>query len=273
MKEKAPTLRTLETFAGVFFIGAWFLYFAGKGLFAPFSGDDLMNLHGYLSKPAHTLLVDNLRYWSTAYRPMGGLFYTSFYYGFGFDPLPLRMGCFTLLGVNLVLLFRFGRLLSQSSEVALLATLLFSYHAWFVDLYYSSGTIYDLLCFTFYFAAFIFYIRIRQAGRLLSLRESLIFGGFYICSLNAKEMAVTLPLFLVIYETLYHQPKITPRAMLAWSLQEGRTACMAALLTVPYVIGKVTGSGSLVENPAYRVSISPVRFLKTFHLYLNPLFY
>jgi hypothetical protein len=29
----------------------------------------------------------------------------------------------------------------------------------------------------------------------------------------------------------------------------------------------------LVENPAYRLTISPVRYLHTFHLYLNPLLY
>jgi hypothetical protein len=253
----------LPALIGGLFILAWFLFFAGRGLFAAFSGDDLMNLHGYLSRPFHTLLLDNFRYWSTSYRPLGGLFYASIYSLFGFHPFPFRLVCFGLLGVNLLLLFRFCQLLSKSLEVALLATLLVSYHAWFVDLYYSSGTVYDLLCFAFYLGALNFYIRIREQGRRLNLIESLTFCGLYICALNAKEMAVTLPLFVALYEWLFHWGK---RVDLLGAL-------LTALITVPYVIGKLTGAGSLIENPLYQLSISPVHFLKTFHLYMNPLFY
>ncbi len=246
------------------FIGAWFLFFAGRGLFAAFSGDDLMNLHGYLSRPWHTLLLDNLRYWSTAYRPLGGLFLRVALRSVRVPSVavPDWMLLFTP-GINLFLLFRFCQLLSKSVGVALIATLLVSYHAWFVDLYYSSGTVYDLLCFAFYIGALNFYVRIREQGRLLNFSESLIFCGLYICALNAKEMAVTLPIFVALYEGLYHRGKRV----------DLRAALWTGLLTVPYVIGKLTGPGSLTENPMYRVSVSPVHFLKTFHLYMNPLFY
>jgi len=44
-------------------------------------------------------------------------------------------------------------------------------------------------------------------------------------------------------------------------------------MTVPYVLGKLLLKGSLVENEAYRLNISPTVFLDAFHLYLNPLFY
>ena len=52
-----------------------------------------------------------------------------------------------------------------------------------------------------------------------------------------------------------------------------RPAIATALLTVPYVIGKLTGPESLAANPAYRPAISPAKYLHTFHLYLNVLFY
>ena len=258
--------------AGAVFVALWFLYFAGKGLGAPFSGDDLMNLHWAVNRTVPTLLLDNCRFWSTAYRPLAELVYAAVYGVFGFVSLPFRILCFALLGCNLALLFRFCRQLSDSNEVALLATLLVSYHAWFVDLYYNSGTIFDLLCFAFYFGAFGYYVRIRRAGRLLSWREAAIVCGLYICALNSKEMAVTLPLFVAVYEWLYHPPK-RARSLLAWPLREGRTMVLTGLLTVAYVAGKLGGSGALTEDPAYRLTISPVRFLKAFHLYLNPLFY
>ena len=85
----------------------------------------------------------------------------------------------------------------------------------------------------------------------------------YVCALNAKEMAVTLPVMLAAYEVIYHRR----------SIREYRGVLVTALMTVPYVIGKLTGAGSLVETPSYRLTISPGRYLDTFHLYLNPLLY
>ena len=146
-------------------IAAWFLYFAHGGLQAGLSGDDLMNLYGYLQKPAPTLLLDTLRFWSTAYRPLGALFYIPLYKLFGMNPLPYRIACFAILGLNLVLLYRFCARLTNSREIAFLATFLASYHAWFVDLYYSAGTIYDLLCYSLYLSAFLVYTGIRARGR------------------------------------------------------------------------------------------------------------
>ena len=73
-------------------------------------------------------------------------------------------------------------------------------------------------------------------------------------------MAVSLPLFLLLYEIIFHRP--------AW-----RAVCLTGVITLVYIAGKLTGPGSLLENPAYALTISPIRFLKTFHLYLNPLLY
>ncbi|HUI55038.1 MAG TPA: hypothetical protein VLY04_08710 [Bryobacteraceae bacterium] len=253
-------------------MAVWFLYFAGHGLWAPFSGDDLMNLHWAVSRTVPRLLLDNLCFWSTAYRPLAELVYAAIYGVFGFHPLPFRIACFGLLGGNLVLLFRFCRELSESIEVALLATLLVSYHAWFVGLYSDTGTIFELLCFAFYFGAFGYCVRIRRSGQLPSWRETAICCGLYIAALNSKEMAVTLPLFLGIYECLYHPPKLA-KSLWQWPLREGRTMVLTGVLTAVYVAGKLGGRGALTEDPAYRLAISPLRFLKTFHLYLNPLFY
>jgi hypothetical protein len=125
----------------VFIAFAWLLLFAHGGIGAEFSGDDLMNLHGHLSRGTASLIVDNLRYWSTSYRPLGGLFYVAIYRCFGFQPLPFRVACFGLLALNLSLLWRFTLRLSGRREVAFLALLLAGYHAWFIDLYYSTGTV------------------------------------------------------------------------------------------------------------------------------------
>ena len=256
----------------VFIAFGWLLLFAHNGLWAQFSGDDLTNLHGYLSRSPASLIVDNLRYWSTSYRPLGGLFYVALYRLFGFNPLPFRVVCFGLLALNLGLLWRFTLRLSGSREVAFLALLLAGFHAWFVDLYYSTGTVYDLLCYSFYLGAFNLYLGVRAQGLALATRHLGMLTALYVCALNAKEMAVSLPVLLAAYEVIYHGRALRESGR-HWPWREGRGVLVTGLLTLPYVIGKLTAGGSLTENPAYRLTISPSHYLHTFHLYLNPLLY
>ena len=247
-------------------------WFAGAGLWARFTGDDLMNLNFHLTPSFGRLLLSNLTYWTTAYRPMGGVVYAAIYRLMGFHSLPFRVVCFALLVTNLWLVYQFCLRLTASAEVALLATLLMSYHAWLVNLYYSTGTLYELLCFALYLAALIYYLGIRQAGQRLTFRQWAIFLAVYIGALNSKELAVTLPLAVLCYELLWHRPKGLRDAG-RWLLHEGRGAVLSALVTVPYVVGKLSGPDSLTANPAYRPAISASRYLHTFHLYLNVLFY
>lgn len=255
------------------FVLCYFLYFAGPGVGAPFSGDDLMNLHRHLQAGVPRLLASSFVYWSDEFRPLGGLFYVALYRVLGFHPLPFRIACFLLLTVNLLLVYAVSRSLSGSREVATLATLIMSFHAWFVDLYYSTGTVYDILCFLFYFSALALYARVRQSGRQLRILEWAAIFVLYVCALDSKEMAVTLPLALLTYELLYHwpfgagvrhQPKEVLRALLP--------VLALAAFTVPYAIGKLA-SGALAANPAYLPDVSFRHFLHGFNLYTNILLY
>jgi hypothetical protein len=258
--------------AGIFIvIAAWFLYFAHGGLRAALTEDDLMNLYKYAAKPGPAVVLDNVFFWSSAYRPLGAFFYLPLYRLFGLDPLPYRIVCFTLLGLNLALLFRFCVRLSGSPEVAFLATFLAAYHAWFVDLYYSSGTIYELLCYAFYLGAFLVYTAISGRGQVPRRGQLFAIAALYVLALDAKEMAITFPLFLLLYELLFHPAGL--RSPLRWLRNEGRAVWITAALTALYMIGKLTGPDSLIDNSRYALDISPTRFLKTFHLYLNPLLY
>jgi hypothetical protein len=249
-------------------IAAWFLYFAHDGLRASLSGDDLMNLHGYLLKPWPALFIDNLRFWSTAYRPLGGLFYVALYKIFGLNPLPYRIACFAILGLNLVLLYRFCLCLTNSREIAFLTTFLASYHAWFVDLYYSAGTIYDLLCYALYLSAFLIYLRSRTLDRIPGPLPTISITILYILALDAKEMAVTFPLFLLFYEVIFHANKL--RNVGEWLTRDARAIWVTGGITLVYIAGKLLAPGSLTENPAYAITISPLRYLHTFSYLLEP---
>src|SRR5260370_35464333 len=85
-----------------------------------------------------------------------------------------------------------------------MACLIGAYHAHLADLYYSTGTAYDLLCYLFTFLTLVIYMGIRESGRYPTWRQNGVLLILYLCALGSKEMAVGLPLYVTIYEWLYH---------------------------------------------------------------------
>ncbi len=249
------------------------LYLAGAGLGAYFTGDDMMNLYGAWSKPWKEVLLDNLRYYSPAYRPLGALFYRSLFALSGFHPWPFRALSFAIMFANLGLAYVLVRRLTDSREAALLTVLLSCYHAHFADLYYSTGTIYDLLCYTFYVAALGLYAGWRSEGRYLRWRQILAITALYICALNAKEMAVTLPLTLLLYELVYHRPPLDRRAIASWLAHDAGVAWLLALATVPYIIGKLSPASPFSQVGDYHVHAGLGVYMDNYRRYLDLMFY
>jgi hypothetical protein len=117
--------------------------------------------------------------------------------------------------VNIALIYWLAKLLSGSTEIGILAALIGAYHNRVMNIYVYGGTIYDILCFTFYVLAACVYIRARQGGASLGWRSSGLFLALNVLALNSKEMAATLPVVLLAYELLYHMipgGKRTPAA-------------------------------------------------------------
>ena len=109
------------------------------------------------------------------------------------------MWLLVLLLAAVFLVCEFARLLGSGEVAASLAALVVCYHAGLSMLYYNTAFVYDALCGFFYLAAFVYYALIRAGGRSLSLRQTAIFLGLYLCALNSKEMAVTLPAVLLFW--------------------------------------------------------------------------
>src|SRR6185312_15782495 len=95
--------------------------------------------------------------------------------------------------------------LSHSRLTAALGTLIFSVHTCMGALYFNTGTLYDLLCFTFGYAALILYISAREKGALLDRRNWIAFFVLFGLALDSKEMAITWPLLLLLYECIYRR--------------------------------------------------------------------
>jgi hypothetical protein len=243
---------------GILVVLGYLAVFAGDGLLAYFTPDDMMNLYFAWFRPL-----------SVADRPIGALFYRGMFAAFGLNPLPYRIACFVLLLVNLALLYRFCVRLSGSKEIGALACLLGAYHAHLADLYYSTGTIYDLLCCAFFLGAFVYYVEIRQRGELPGWRQMLWCLAVYVCALGAKEMAATLPILLLMYDVLYHRAERVG----VWVRRESRILAAPFLVTAAFVLWKIAGPGKVLNNSDYHPQLTWNAALEAWRHYAFDLFY
>jgi len=260
--------RLLFTIAAVF-IAAYFLLLTHASLDAYFTPDDMMNLYRSWSPPIGQLIRSNLLFIfsSTFMRPMGSVWYRTIYDFAGFNPAPFHFANLAILLANTFFTYCVSRRLTGSRLIGALAALLACYHPGLAWLYFDTGYVYDVLCYFFYFAAFLTYLRIRQAGRIPGFWGIAGLIALYVCALNSKEMALTLPVTLLIYELVYHPPQ-SPR----WLLQQGRTTLVLAVLTAAFLIGHMTSSESLLRNAQYQPAFTGQRFMETSGHFCNSLF-
>jgi hypothetical protein len=155
----------------------------------------------------------------------------------------------------------------------LVAALLFCYHPAIADVYYYTSTIYDVLCYFFYFLAVLWYLQARERGRL-RISDYVVVCLFYVAALNAKEMAVTLPIALLVWEglvwaSLARQPHDGDKRFFRWLIDQGRLLLFLVFVTAAYVVGKLLGPSPLIGMEAYRPVLTLPRFLAASQYYLD----
>ena len=258
------------------FIALYFFHFAGLGLRADFTHDDLMNMNWSLARSYPDNLKDLVLIWrpTPTYRPVGALVYKVSLDLAGLNLFPLRVFCYILMSLNIFLLYAVARRLSGSREIAVLAALLHAYHRGFIGLYFNSGTLYDILCFFFTFAALLFYFRARQASRPLSPASLCGFCFLCLLALNSKEMALAVPFFVGFYELLYHPPAgLSAKQVSAWLRHAAPGPLVSALIAAVYYFGRITGPGGVANSGAYNFHVSLAEYFKQSGHYLGDLFY
>jgi hypothetical protein len=265
--------RALAFAAGVALF-VWFILLLRGGLASWFDADDLMNLHIYWTRPWSALLRANLAFWSSFYRPAGGLFYRSIYALWGFHPLPFHIVALALLSVNFALLAVVVWQLTGSRWSALVALLLVGINPSFAAAYFDTGTIYDVLAYAFFWGAFALYVRFRQAGRLPGWGRLALIFGLFVAALDAKEISVSLPLAVALYELVWHPPaNWKPAELWRWIWHEGRFAAIGGLADIAYIIGKRYGPDSLWQAGPYHPHYSVAAYFESLSHYLRQLIY
>ncbi len=257
-------------------IALYFLVFAGRGIRADISYDDLMNLYGAWKVPVAEHLRDAALFFfpSPTFRPAGSIFYRLLFEQWQFQGLPYRMACYALLLLNLGLAYLLVRRFSGERLTAGIAVLLFAYHAGFVGLYTNTGMVYDLLCFFFYTAAFLYYLRARQNRFPLGWGQVGAWSCLYILALDSKEMAVSLPVLMGLYELGASPPaEWRPAGFGRWLVREGRAVLAGGALTGLYIWGRVLAPAGLNAVDAYRPDFSPQVYLDRAYHFLGYAFY
>ena len=264
-KERAQRQTILDAICVAVLI-AYFLYFALPALRGGFREDEMMNMGICWCAGALKSLLANIVFWKLflcpgdalydlplyLYRPGGALYYLPLYHFFGLDPLPYRIVQISILTASIPLVYYLSRRLASSRSIAFLAVLALCYHPRLAGLVFVGAFIYDVLCGFFYFAALAYYIHVREKDVSLRPAQLLGFLALYICALDCKEMAVTLPVIVLIYEFLRSPGWPDWNGFLRWIRSYAAPSLIAGLLTVFYIYGKTHGSGTLAGLDPYR---------------------
>jgi hypothetical protein len=254
---------------------AYFLHFALPALRGGFREDEMMNMGICWQAGALKSLLANIVFWKVfyvpghaiyelplyLYRPGGALYYLPLYHFFDLDSFPYRIVQISILAASIPLVYYLSRRLASSRSIAFLAVLALCYHPRLAGLVFVGAFIYDVLCGFFYFAALAYYIHIREQEISLRPLQLLGFLALYICALNCKEMAVTLPVIILIYEFLKSSRPTDCKAFLRWIGSYGAPSLIAGLITVFYIYGKTHGIGSLTTLDPYRPTYSWHNFM------------
>ena len=233
-----------------------------------------MNIYYYWSHGTAGLLRNLVLFFSTYGRPMGGVYYSLIYHFFGLNPFPYHVVTLCLLLVNTFLVYRFAALITGSALTAGLSSFLVAYHSELAQLVYMPSFIFDVLCFTFYFLAFYYYLSVRMRGERLGAGQIAVFLLLYVGALESKEMAVTLPALVLLCEVIWHAPgHWSLRSAAAWARAEALPALVAGAVTLLYIGGKAYGPQSLISLEAYRPVFTLDRYLESTPKFFNTLFY
>ena len=152
--------------------------------------------------------------------------------------------------------------------MAFLTALFWCYHHRLVDIYFNNGTVYDVICFTFYAAALWYYIGIRQRGGDLRWYQAVLVVLVFSAALNAKEVAATFPVILIIFEIVY----ASPGGRRPWRSPGAVSVILATLLLAGIAtIVKPGPDSDFYGNPAYRQDFSWLHYLKNNGSFLDDL--
>ncbi|MBW2469385.1 MAG: tetratricopeptide repeat protein [Deltaproteobacteria bacterium] len=153
-----------------------------------------------------------------SYRPLATLSYYLLYAVFDVNPFGYRLFSFALHIFNVILVYMLARIIIANKRAALMAGLLFACHP--VNAEAVNGISYneDLLAAFFFFVALLFYMRLQPSASKPGYLFFALSLSFFLLGLLSKEMAITLPAIVVLYDLILREPvceKVSVKRVLA----------------------------------------------------------
>jgi hypothetical protein len=171
------------------------LFAFGLWSFSYFWTDDFGNIFWIQSETAGSMLTHVLNPASTFYRPVGEFFYWILYHTFGLNPVPYHVVAWAIHAINTYLLFTLLRTWLRSPFAAIAGVIPFAFRVNFADIYWSFGTIYELLACLLMLIGTHLYVRSKR-----SIPSVVLVSFVYMLAVKSKEMAITLPAVWLLYE-------------------------------------------------------------------------
>lgn len=141
------------------------------------------------------------------YRPVVSISYFIDYSTWGLNPFGYHLTNLVLHIINAIMLYFLINLIGNNKNLALLTSLFFAVHPINTEAVNVISFREDLLAFLFYLSAIILYLKQKEQGtRKKSIFYFLSFL-FFIFALFSKEMAVTLPIVLLLFNYFFIFPK------------------------------------------------------------------
>ncbi|MDD5006189.1 MAG: tetratricopeptide repeat protein [Candidatus Omnitrophica bacterium] len=136
----------------------------------------------------------------SSYRPVCTLTYFADYSLYKLNPFGYHLTNLILHIFNVILLYFLFNLIAKDKKISLLGSALFAVHPATTEVVACIAFREDLLAFLFYICAFILYIKLSNYDRLRRIYYYAMSVVLYLLALFSKEMAITLPLILVLYD-------------------------------------------------------------------------
>lgn len=177
--------------------------------FSYFWLDDFNNLFWIqrLDQSIWQMLWSIVNPFADAFRPFGMLFYWIFWHVFDLNPLPYHLFAWMLHTMNVCLMFILLRRIVGSSYGAAFGALLFGFRSNFTDIYWSFGTIFELLALLLMLLALLVHgSEIKFHWRLITV------ALLYLLAVKSKEMAITIPVVLLLYDICFRRGTLRGKA-------------------------------------------------------------
>jgi hypothetical protein len=235
------------------------VYFFTKcpvALQADWTHDDLMNCFRAFETPYSVILSDLVTFWRPTglYRPLGELWYKLIFDQVGMAAAPWRWVVVANLIVNALILGHLGFRLSGSLAFGLAATAVASFHTYWAHLYLNTGTIFEILAYSFVYGTLVFWVEFRERWWCLPATVVL-----FVLGLNCKESAIVAAVYLFFYEVIWFR-------RIPWKL-----CAVLGVISLAFIIGRVNGEGGISSIGQYRPTYNFATYLERYRGYMAPL--